>query len=113
MKIFNGTHKGFSVSPVLMILLLIPALFILASCGDASAESKPALKEVEKPAEEIRDNSMEFSGNVAQFTCLECHPRALEGKSDVDFNKVRAAGMSRGKNMDVRKEKQKAKAPQE
>ena len=105
MKIHNPANTGFSRLSVMVLIITLAAGIVSVSCS-GSEEVKPAeVKKNLKSPEEIADSSMAFSGDIAQTTCLECHPAVRDGGFDIDFEKVKAAGMVRGKNMDVDKAK--------
>jgi len=104
MKINNLKNRGFAKLSVLALILILVAGLLTVSCSGSDSDKKAAVKEVKKSIEEIKDSSVEFSGNIAQATCLECHPAVKDGGFDIDFEKVKAAGMIRGKNMDIVKE---------
>ena len=108
MKINNYMNKGFSRLSVLAILVFALIIIFLASCSGgednkvAENRSGKSLSSSESP-----DSSTTSSGLIAQTTCLDCHPGMKDGGFDIDFSKVKEAGMIIDKGQDVIKEDKK------
>ena len=104
----NNRNKGFSKLSFIMIVVFLAVVLVLVSC---SGSDKKGSEEKSEPTSEVKsvisDSSMNFSGKIAQTTCLDCHPKLKDGGFDIDFTKVKEAGMVRGKNMDIDKEDKK------
>ena len=106
-KNING-NKGFLRSSLLLTIAIVIAALFLVSCS-GSDEKNIAIKSdnVAEADKDISDSSMEFSGLIAQTTCLDCHPAIKDGGFDIDFSKVKEAGMIIDKGQDVIKEDKK------
>ena len=104
MKLKNKNKAG--LHPFLLsgfLLLLWAGLMTTGCSGDKTGAPVDPTPAVQKSPEEIADQSMKFSGHVLETTCLECHPSMAEGEFNIDLEKVKSAGMMRGKNMDIPK----------
>jgi len=105
MKINNLKNKGFKRLSIFTVVVVLVSVFFLASCSGPEDNNKAVKTEGTADVKrDVSDSSREFAGNIAQTTCLECHPAVKDGGFNIDFEKVKASGMARGKNMDVVKE---------
>lgn len=105
MKINNLKNRGFSGLSVFVITIILASSLFLVSCAGSEKDNKTATgKEITKSIKDISETSTEFSGNVAQTTCLECHPAVKDGGFDIDFGKVKTSSVAHSKNVDVKKE---------
>ena len=103
MKINKLKNRGFTKLSVLAVILILAAALLSVSCSGSENNNKSEVKEIEKSIEEIKDSSMEFSGNIAQTTCLECHPEVKDGGIDIDFTKVKTSSVAHSNNNDLKK----------
>lgn len=108
MKIKNYANKGFSKLSVLLFITALAVTLIFVSCSGSDEKSNPVEnKDSLKSAKDISDTSMKFSGMISDTTCLDCHPEMKDGGFDIDFSKVKEAGMIIDKGQDVLKEDKK------
>ncbi len=105
----NNVKNGFSKLSVLVVLMVVIfTVFVFTSCSGSDDNNKKAdIETTSEVKNDISDSSMEFSGNIVKTTCLDCHPGMKDNGFDIDFTKVKEAGMIIDKGQDVIKEEKK------
>ncbi len=86
------------------MVIVFTALFLVSCSGSDEKSTAAVIENSPEVNKDISDSSMEFSGQIAQTTCLECHPAIKDGGFDIDFTRVKEAGMIIDKGQDVKKE---------
>ena len=84
--------------------IVILALFLASCSGGEDNEVTENMSGKSLSSSESPDSSSTSSGLIAQTTCLDCHPGMKDGGFDIDFSKVKEAGMIIDKGQDVIKE---------
>jgi len=104
----KNTKSGFSKLFIMAVLVVVLSILFLFACSGSDETDKVVQKKnVSIEMKDIKDTSMEFKGSIAQTTCLNCHPALKDGGFNIDFTKVKEAGMIIDKGQDVIKEDKK------
>ena len=104
----NIRNKGFLRSSLLLTMaIVITALFLVSCSGGEDKSVTGNSSDNSSIVSGSPDSSNTASGLIAQTTCLDCHPAIKDGGFDIDFTRVKEAGMIIDKGQDVIKEDKK------